>query len=479
MCTEMNRNASIRNIFISGTGTSLVSPLHPGYCASQTKFLLVLASFLAILLLGVMGAEAQLYYSVRAGATGVNNGSDWTNAFTQLPSTLQRGATYYVADGTYSSYTFGGAVSGTSVITIKKATAPDHGTDTGWDSSYGDGQAVWNGPLIFNTGYYVFDGVTRNENNWFDGTSYGFKIYHNNQDQQITMGHLGTAFSNVEIRYTYLQALNTALPGTTIRRYTLDMDTYGGSGTFTKIAVRKCFFQYGNVHIFTHDNDGMIVEYSAFDANDSNNANHGECMSAYYSNDRFIIRYNKFRAITGTAVIAFTHADSSYTDGFEIYGNVIWNHNVGDGVFGFDNANYPFSNTKIYNNTIVDKAGGYNSGIAIRRGTNNVAYNNLWVNCGGSFWIGDGITHDYNAFDSSVGSQGEPHEQTNITTSIFKNYAGKDFLLSKHTTAGKNLGSPYDVDMLGNTRQNWDRGANEFVAPIKPSPPTNFRIISP
>src|SRR5262245_24743441 len=36
---------------------------------------------------------------VRAGATG--DGSDWDNALAELPATLQRGHTYYVAAGTY------------------------------------------------------------------------------------------------------------------------------------------------------------------------------------------------------------------------------------------------------------------------------------------------------------------------------------------------------------------------------------------
>ncbi|MDP2877227.1 MAG: fibronectin type III domain-containing protein, partial [Holophaga sp.] len=37
-------------------------------------------------------------FHVRQSATGANNGSDWTNAFTELPSTLNRGAVYHVAD---------------------------------------------------------------------------------------------------------------------------------------------------------------------------------------------------------------------------------------------------------------------------------------------------------------------------------------------------------------------------------------------
>ena len=89
---------------------------------------------------------------VREDATGDNSGSDWTNAFTQLPSTLVRGDTYYIADGNYGSYTFNDATAGSTYIYIKKAIIANHGTDVGWNNSYGDGQAVFNHSI--NTIYY-------------------------------------------------------------------------------------------------------------------------------------------------------------------------------------------------------------------------------------------------------------------------------------------------------------------------------------
>src|SRR5262245_44026348 len=90
----------------------------------------------AALLWLTVSVQAANHY-IRSGATG--NGSDWTNASSALPTSLVRGDTYYIADGSYSGYTVDDAVSGTQVITLKKATAADHGTDTGWVSTYGDG----------------------------------------------------------------------------------------------------------------------------------------------------------------------------------------------------------------------------------------------------------------------------------------------------------------------------------------------------
>ncbi len=92
---------------------------------------------------------------VRAGANG--DGSDWANARGQLPATLERGSTYLVAGGSYPAYTFDDPASGQQLITIKKATALDHGTDTGWQASYGTEKAVF-GPLSVTRPYFVIDG---------------------------------------------------------------------------------------------------------------------------------------------------------------------------------------------------------------------------------------------------------------------------------------------------------------------------------
>ena len=94
-----------------------------------------------ILLLAVMPGWAADHY-VRAGATGNASGSDWTNACADFTgscavASLVRGEVYYVATGTYGSRTFNTAESGTLVITIKGATVADHGTDAGWQPSFG------------------------------------------------------------------------------------------------------------------------------------------------------------------------------------------------------------------------------------------------------------------------------------------------------------------------------------------------------
>lgn len=407
--------------------------------------------------------EASTVY-IRDGGTG--NGTSWSDALDDLPATLFRGNVYYVADGSYAAYIFDDAARGTETITIKKATASDHGTETGWLSSYGDGQAIFNSKLQFRTSYWEFNGATRDESNWFDGTAYGFKVAHASQDQQITVSRDGTADSNITIKYTWLEALDTALPGTTIRRYGFDMDRESGTGTSTGIVLHRNLWTDGNVPLFFRNTDGPIVEYCAFYNNQSNGANHGETMSAYYSCHRVIFRWNQVDTVRGTACIAFTTTLlASPSDGFEIYGNLIWNLYVGDGVFGFNRASDSIHiNTKIYNNTIVDRLdlpGNGNSGTAIRDGSNNEIKNNLWFNTQTGFGHIDG-TISHNAYSWT---RTETSVQTGLASSIFLDYSGDDFRLASATDAGTTLGAPYNQDMFGNTRGadgTWDRGAFEF-----------------
>ncbi|MEK7635597.1 MAG: choice-of-anchor Q domain-containing protein [Patescibacteria group bacterium] len=71
---------------------------------------------------------------VRAGATGVNNGTDWANAWIDIDniSGITSGDVVYIAAGDYAgSYT-----SNSSGWTLKRATISEHGSDTGWNVSY-------------------------------------------------------------------------------------------------------------------------------------------------------------------------------------------------------------------------------------------------------------------------------------------------------------------------------------------------------
>ena len=94
---------------------------------------------------------------VLPGGSGARTGTDWANALGGLPGTLERGTTYWLGAGSYGSYTFDDAASGDRGITLRKATAEAHGTDTGWSAAYANGQAVF-GPLDLSGSRYTLDG---------------------------------------------------------------------------------------------------------------------------------------------------------------------------------------------------------------------------------------------------------------------------------------------------------------------------------
>lgn len=418
---------------------------------------------LAVLFVGSTHA-ANRY--VRPGATGNNTGSDWTNAYASLPATLVRGDTYYLADGYYGSRTFRDAQNGSLPITIKKATQADHGTNTGWQASYGDGQVVFDSVLRFETGYYVLDGQVRNESDWFDGASYGIRINHNGKDQNIVIPG-GSASSNITIKHVFVDAIQGNLPtATTIRRYAIDTDTYGGS-IATNLVFHRMYVRGSNNVWFLRTTNGAVLEYSASSGVTGNAANHGEIVNLFYSGNNAVVRYNRFKDAYldggGTALVAIT-----YADGLQFYGNVLSNFAVGDAAVGF--AGGYSSRNRVYNNTIKDchTAGG----TAWGTGSDNQVYNNIFVNCARAGLQG---THDYNTFINAGDAHGEPHGTSASSGDPFVNAAGFDFRLKAATAPGLALPTPFNKDPNGAVRGAdgaWDRGAYEYAAG-SPPPPTS------
>jgi len=418
----------------------------------------------------LLGASAQAYsadHYVDANSNG-GDGSDWANTYSTLPSSLIRGDTYYIADGSYGVYNFNDPESGSRDIIIKKATQADHGTDTGWLSTMGDGQATFNSTLTFSSDNYVFDGQIRNEADWFDGDSYGFKIVHNSRDQNIVV-----QASNVTVQNVFVDAL-VSLPENTIRRYAVDTDSYGGP-IWTGLVFRRMYVYGSNNIWFLRTTNGALVEFSASENAQSNGANHGEIWNSYFSVNNEVIRYNivrnAYNGSPGTAIVAKNEGS-----GLEFYGNLIYDFETTDGIVGFSGGSA--RNSKVYNNTIVN-GNSWNQGVRLE-GPNNIVRNNLWINCQAvNIDLGSGSTNSHNGF--STGSTSGSNAQGDVTTSIFVNYPGKDFRLSRETNGGVILPAPYDKDMFGQTRgvdAVVSRGAFEYFQgnAARPDPPSDLSV---
>lgn len=450
----------------------------------------------AVLLLPSLADAAICYVRDGGTATGTQgrdtNGGSWSQAYDQLSTAetnCPRGDTIYVADGTYNGVTLNTAVSGTARITIKKATVADHGTETGWDNTYGDGQASF-GTFSVETGYWTINGQTRDESNppysWLTEAAYGFRIgnptVEGNAIECRTFG--SPAFDGLEVAYTWLEAYNqTITEGTpTLSAHAIHFYLGGGSGAYDGVHLHHNLATDGVNHFIMHDTNQALIEYNAFTAGQSTGDNHGESVNLYFTTTDSTVRYNYFKetymAVGHAATAVITQCCNAATH--YIYGNLFDSYQTGgaDGFIGFgvNGANSgDCVNCYIVNNTIVHGRGGgvpY-AYVSFPDGSGNRLQNNLFFDSGNAPGadLGTGGTISHNGYGGS--SSDGTNAQTSIATSIFVDYAGDNYKLASGTTAGATLTNQtlggrlqtFDTDMLGNTRGSdgtWDRGAFEY-----------------
>lgn len=439
-------------------------------------------------------ASAANHY-IREGATGADDGSDWTDAWTDWPANLTRGDTYYFADGTYSGYFFDDAESGSTYITCQKATTSDHGTETGWDNAYGDGQAVFGGGH-FEYGYYKIYGATGGgPGSWDSG--HGFKWTKSTSGQMMTFeGSESPDYKNppdyIEFKNCEFQHRGIGQGTTDDIIYCIKADTYGNFEGASNILFSYCYLHdCSRMPFNTQDLDTWTVEYCLIARNDSTAINHAEGWQDNASRN-ITIRYCIWEDIEGTAVIALKTDSGHDTNNWFIYGNVFVytdsyysgkTGGVGEGVIAQDNGDTTASDIYFYNNTVI-QINGYRTGIEIYDGT-GFASNNLWWKC----WRNDAsdwgnvhmknTTLSYNSYatnfagtpvlnvpgDWTLGTEDET--LSSVSPDLLTDRANGDYSLVSPNTlkAGTTLGATYNTDMFGNTRGadgTWDRGAIEY-----------------
>ncbi len=344
------------------------------------------------------------YHYVRSNAGGNESGNDWSNAYSQLPSNLIRGDTYFVADGDYSGYSFDDSQSGASYIYIKKATVSDHGTETGWNSSYGDGTAVFNGSFIFITGYYRFDGQVGSGR-----IGHGFKIEVSSGNDVKLIRSLNGA-DNVEI-------LHTELAGLGEDRYESRDDLVYSVGSSSNWLFSHVWAHDTNrTHFLTVGAQGWTIEYSVVERRHTNGSVHGEAFSinSSPSPSNHTIRYNIIADIAGTGFIVMKDSVQSHA---YFYGNVFYctssRYGVSNGTIcntGGDTNTYMY----VYNNTFIGmNTVAMGAGISWSGGSNNYAYNNLFYNCARINFMN--TYHDYNWFSGN-----DPYGEANAITANYE-----------------------------------------------------------
>lgn len=178
-------------------------------------------SALLLFLLVFPGSSLAANHYVWCGASGSATGADFTNAHTDLPPSLTRGDTYYVAGSnscTYGAHTFNDALSGTRVISILHATTSANSGVAGWQANFGTTPAQWITSqsvgaiaVIWNIpqSYYTFDGA--------------FGTIGTTEPTSGTFGfYLHKAGDHVELVYINAQAHSAPIHGITLNHVEID-----------------------------------------------------------------------------------------------------------------------------------------------------------------------------------------------------------------------------------------------------------------
>lgn len=461
-----------------------------GWCHSMTKLYISLLLSIPCLL-----QAATLVCGPTA--TGNGSGSDWNNMFGFNSGTLVRGNTYYLRGGvTYGDKAFNVANSGSSLITIKKATADDHVTDTGWNSSYGTSQATLGSSWVFSTSYWVIDGNGTHTVPSDNTSDYGFKVSHNSSASTggiIAIGTSGNTVSDITIRYVHVYNTSNG----SINNGTVGLRFYPGA-VQQRIKVQNCFLENSGKDGIQISNSGFILvercyvkRYGLLEPGTPDY--HGQTVQIFYGGSDIVFRWNVWESNEGQSLVAIAGIGAQ-SQRIRFYGNVVFNKygqttaasggfNTSGGIIGNAWAYLGHNGLYVYNNTVVNVGGTYQGhahfpmNVPGSAGQNEYGYNNLFYNCGGN--VGATGWSDWGYHASGGSSYGGTSEQTGLSSGIFNNYTGNDFRLASATSAGLTLTSQSwwsgshsffgtvdsAADMYGNTRGadgTWDRGAFEF-----------------
>src|SRR5260370_6407 len=387
-----------------------------------------------------------------------------------MPATMVRGDTYYLADGRGYNLQGLAVASGTIVTTVKKAMAADQGQGctpsigAWWNAAtMGSGQAVFVGEQdLFGFAYFVIDGQRRTALN----SGHGIKLDGSGCKDVLpgdntanchgwTLGANGSAkANNVTIRYTETTGSQAATLGLNnsdrpVFAYANDV----GAGQLHDITLEYNYFHHSACDfILTRNVTNFTAQFNYFYLNNGGTECHGQAWEENLSTS-LIARYNVFNDIQGTATLGVLNDDASAraTTGWDIYGNVFYDYIGGsgwnsNGTVACINTGITCVNIHVYNNTFANQqnnagAGSNSVGATIQQSTctncdfkNNIFYN---VNANVAFQID--FTEDYNSIIFSGARSGILRGTHDIVdaanTNLFTNFnvappASSNFLLT-------------------------------------------------
>jgi len=456
-------------------------------------------AFGALVLAGALVARAANWY-VRPGAAGANNGRDWANAYGNLPATLVRGDTYYLAAGDYGSVTLETPAFGTNWINLRKATVTNHGTDVGWDDTYAIGQAVFT-RITLTTAYWDIDGATGSGN-----SGHGIKV--STGDFELYGGVVipsGNPNPSGKQFYRFVRLELTSSTGTSEGGFHLAglTDSSAVSLDNPNLVVEHCYIHhvgglaagaiFGSYQIWRHNFMEVCCQ--------KDSSAHKEIMKWDTTNSFIRIYGNVFKDwegfnLTGGLILGGGGIPGTMRD-WQIYNNVFCltglpakqgSNPWGPGnrlVGGLDSSTTDHSDIHIYNNTVYGVVGTSGANILPRFGIWNGpsrVFNNLFVNCVGLNSLAEvnNSERDYNGFYNTPNWKVRSEHDVSLASNPLPN-APHDFHLADGSPAiggGLNLNDFFKTDFDGNIRgSTWDIGAYTYRAYARPAAPRGLVVL--
>ncbi|MFP4661916.1 MAG: hypothetical protein ACLFPF_06995 [Halanaerobiales bacterium] len=398
-----------------------------------------------------VGPTGQAYY-VSVNAEGVNDGSDWTNAW-QGPEDIdwdiiEAGDVIYIAGGTYNK-TLDVQGNGTEDewIFIKRATDSEHGINLGWVSEYDNTVRFIDGANIkVNTQSFInIDGVVKDGFYVDSAEDYNWEPY----------GIDVRGSNNVKIQYVTVDGSNN------------EKDIRGVYN------VGSSNIEYSHLNLKNLPNDGFVIygnnitiEHCVIGPKISSIVGkHGDGLEIQ-STTNTIFRYNTLDWAGDGFMFGSTGEDVGT---LHIYGNIFTGGgSAGGNSFKTNSKNPDVGPLYIYNNTFYDL---YRS-LVLRSNTTAYIKNNIFYDVDKLFAdFGIGV-HDYNYFMESTSSDTRPPDELHrvIGDDPFVDVENGDYRLVPGSTAidaGVDLGELYQKDRAGNIRGadgSWDIGVYEFLS---------------
>lgn len=326
-----------------------------------------------------------------AGGTGAYSDIPVNASDVLVQAKIGPGDTAYLAgsDNAYNSgdsYVRVGTTNSTQEsqrIIFKKATAADHGTDTGWDASFGTKQAIlpiftFSGSAENAVSYVTIDGVYRSTAT----SGYGFKSKKYSGYAFDSSSALGDV-NNIIVQYVEIEGYDGNIPDLA------QDDGICGSGIKTTLStsflVQYCYIHDVFVPFQVGESTNTSIKNNIIVRNESSPANHSNGIASEGGCNGLIVDSNWFEDIQGTAWIGLL---AGQYNGITVTNNVFVSKNTNaanpigtsHGILSTNRFKNSIKNLKVYNNTIINAQYDSNAYEYLRSGCAGSceSKNNLW-----------------------------------------------------------------------------------------------------